>query len=91
MTGLVAALGFVAGCGDDDTASSTSGASGSGGGSQLTIVGYSVAREVNAAPFLDERLTRCRTERKLLPNVVAVDFYRQGDVFGAVKRLTPGG
>jgi hypothetical protein len=50
-----------------------------------------IAREVNAAPALDARLQRCRAERKLLPNVVAVDFYRQGDVFGAVERLTHGG
>jgi sulfate/thiosulfate-binding protein len=47
LIALVAALGFVAGCGDDDTASSTNGASGGDGGTQLTIVGYSVAREVN--------------------------------------------
>jgi hypothetical protein len=47
----------------------------------------SIAREVNAQSFLDERLTRCRQERKLLPNIVAVDFYRQGDTFGAVDRL----
>jgi hypothetical protein len=50
-----------------------------------------IAREVNAAPVLDARLQRCRTERTLLPTVVAVDFYRQGDVFGAVERLTHGG
>jgi len=48
LIALVAALGIVAGCGDDDTASSN-GAAGSGdGGTQLTLVGYSVAREVNA-------------------------------------------
>jgi sulfate/thiosulfate transport system substrate-binding protein len=49
LIALVAALGFVAGCGDDDSsASSTSGTAAASGGSQLTIVGYSVAREVNA-------------------------------------------
>jgi hypothetical protein len=47
----------------------------------------SIAREVNAQAFLDERLRRCRSERRLLPTVVAVDFYRQGDTFGAVDRL----
>jgi hypothetical protein len=47
----------------------------------------SIAREVNAAAFLDARLGRCRKERRLLPTVVAVDFYRQGDTFGAVDRL----
>lgn len=54
----------------------------------------SIAREVNARAFLDERLNRCRKERGLLPTIVAVDFYRQGDTFGAVDRLnglTPGG
>jgi sulfate/thiosulfate transport system substrate-binding protein len=48
LIALVAALGFVAGCGGDDSASSGSGTAASGGGSQLTIVGYSVTREVNA-------------------------------------------
>lgn len=47
LIALVAALGLVAGCGGDDTASSATGGSG-GGGTELTIVGYSVAREVNA-------------------------------------------
>jgi hypothetical protein len=54
----------------------------------------SIAREVNAAAFLDARLARCRQERRLLATVVAVDFYREGDTFGAVDRLnqiTPGG
>jgi hypothetical protein len=46
-----------------------------------------IAREVNARAFLDDRLTRCRRERGLLPTVVAVDFYREGDVFGAVAEL----
>jgi sulfate/thiosulfate transport system substrate-binding protein len=48
LIALVAALGFVAGCGGDDTASSTGTAGSGGGGTELTIVGYSVAREVNA-------------------------------------------
>jgi hypothetical protein len=46
-----------------------------------------IAREVNAPEFLDARLERCRRERKMLPTIVAVDFYRQGDTFGAVDRL----
>jgi hypothetical protein len=54
----------------------------------------SIAREVNARAFIDERLNRCRQERGLLPTIAAVDFYRQGDAFGAVDRLnglTPAG
>ena len=43
-----------------------------------------IAREVNAPAFLDARLARCRAERGLVPNVVAVDFYRQGDVVGTL-------
>jgi hypothetical protein len=46
-----------------------------------------IAREVNARAFLTERLRRCRSERHLLPNIVAVDFYRDGDVFGTVRAL----
>ena len=45
------------------------------------------AREVNAAGFLDRRLAECRRRRGLLPNLVAVDFYREGDVLAAVDRL----
>jgi hypothetical protein len=47
----------------------------------------SIAREVNARAFLGERLNRCRRERRLLPTVIAVDFYREGDAFGAVASL----
>jgi hypothetical protein len=46
-----------------------------------------IAREVNADGFLGPRLDRCRRERKLEPTIVAVDFYRQGDVFSTVRRL----
>jgi hypothetical protein len=47
----------------------------------------SIATEVNAPAFLGERLDRCRSERKLVPNIVAVDFYREGDVVGTVANL----
>ena len=47
----------------------------------------SIADEVNARPFLDPRLALCQKTRSLLPTVVAVDFYRRGDVFGAVNAL----
>jgi hypothetical protein len=46
-----------------------------------------VAREVNGRAFIDRRLGRCRRDRGLLPTVVAVDFYRAGDVFAAVNAL----
>jgi hypothetical protein len=46
-----------------------------------------LAREVNDRAFLGRRLERCRRARGLLPNVVAVDFYREGDVAGAVAAL----
>jgi hypothetical protein len=46
-----------------------------------------IAREVNAPGFLGPRLKRCEDERHLLPNIVAVDFYRQGHVFDTVERL----
>jgi hypothetical protein len=43
-----------------------------------------IAAEVNAPSFLKPRLARCRAERGLVANVVAVDFYRQGDVVGTL-------
>lgn len=46
-----------------------------------------IAREVNAHAFLEARLQRCRRERGLLPNLVAVDFYRDGDALGTVRDL----
>jgi hypothetical protein len=46
-----------------------------------------IAREVNAPAFLRPRLERCERERKLLPNIVAVDFYRQGNVLATIKGL----
>jgi hypothetical protein len=46
-----------------------------------------IARVVNAPAFLGTRIERCRSERGLVPNIVAVDFYRQGDVVGTVREL----
>jgi hypothetical protein len=46
-----------------------------------------IARAVNARSVLGARLERCQQERKLLPNIVAVDFYRDGDVFPLVEEL----
>jgi hypothetical protein len=47
----------------------------------------SIARRVNAEAFLAGRLERCRRTRGMLPNIVAVDFYREGDAAGVVDRL----
>ncbi|HEX4691913.1 MAG TPA: hypothetical protein VH276_14565 [Solirubrobacteraceae bacterium] len=46
-----------------------------------------LAERVNAAGFLGNRLARCERERTMLPNIVAVDFYREGDLFGQVAKL----
>lgn len=43
-----------------------------------------IARVVNARGFLDARLSQCRRERGLLSSILAVDFYREGDVFDVV-------
>jgi hypothetical protein len=42
---------------------------------------------VNAYDFLLERTRQCKRERGLLPNIVAVDFYRTGDLFRVVDQL----
>jgi hypothetical protein len=46
-----------------------------------------IARRVNAPAFLDRRVDRCRAERGILPTVLAIDFYRQGDPAAEVDRL----
>jgi hypothetical protein len=46
-----------------------------------------IARRVNAHNFLAGRLARCRERRGMLPNLVAVDFYRQGDAARVVDDL----
>ena len=42
---------------------------------------------VNAYDFLLKRAEKCARERSRLPNIIAVDFYRSGDLFKVVKRL----
>jgi hypothetical protein len=42
---------------------------------------------VNAYDFLLHRAETCEHERSHLPNIVAVDFYRTGDLFKVVKHL----
>jgi hypothetical protein len=46
-----------------------------------------IARRVNAHDFLAGRVARCREQRGMLPNVVAVDFYRTGDASRVVDEL----
>ncbi len=45
------------------------------------------AEQVNAREPLLRRARTCQEQRGLLPNVVAVDFYGRGDVFGVVDEL----
>ncbi len=45
------------------------------------------ARRVNAYDKLLARVRECRKIRHHFPNMVAVNFYREGDVFGVVDRL----
>jgi hypothetical protein len=45
------------------------------------------AARVNAFPVLLRRARRCERTRDRLPNLVAVDFYEQGDVVGVVRAL----
>lgn len=45
------------------------------------------AEQVNARDVLLGRARACETERGMLPNILAVDFYRSGDLLGAVSEL----
>jgi len=42
---------------------------------------------VNAYDFLLQRARECMKERKHLPNIIAVDFYKVGDLVGVVQTL----
>lgn len=42
---------------------------------------------VNSYPSLMQRALKCRDERRHVPNIVAMDFYRTGDVFRVVNEL----
>jgi hypothetical protein len=42
---------------------------------------------VNASDVLLGRARECERERGMLPNILAVDFYRSGDLFGVVDAL----
>ena len=43
--------------------------------------------EINAHDVLLERAETCRQVRGLKPNVLAVDYYNEGDVVGVAKEL----
>jgi hypothetical protein len=45
------------------------------------------AAKVNAFPALMARARTCEDERGHIPNLVAVDFYDEGDVRGVVRAL----
>ena len=45
------------------------------------------AKKVNAYDFLLDRAKRCERKRGRFPNVLAVDFWQQGDVFGVTETL----
>jgi hypothetical protein len=45
------------------------------------------ARKINAYDVLWPYLEKCREERGMIPNYVAVNYYNEGDVFRAVDRL----
>jgi hypothetical protein len=47
----------------------------------------SAAAPVNMREFLLERARRCERERGHVPTILAVDFYRTGDLLGAVAEL----
>jgi len=47
----------------------------------------SMATVVNARAALLRRAETCQRIRHRLPNLVAVDFYKQGDVLGVVRKL----
>jgi hypothetical protein len=45
------------------------------------------AEIVNAYDFLLRRARACRKERGMIPNLIAVDFYRTGDLVGVVSTM----
>ena len=47
----------------------------------------SLAAEVNAHSVLLRRAQTCERIRHRLPNLVAVDFYKRGDVLGVVRAI----
>ena len=42
---------------------------------------------VNEYTILLRRARRCREERRMVPNLIAVDFYRTGDLFKVCRTM----
>jgi hypothetical protein len=57
----------------------------------VTPASRGAARQANAHEFLVGRAERCARERDLVPALVAVDFYKTGDLFRVVEELNAGG
>ena len=57
----------------------------------VTPASRGAARLTNAREFLLGRAARCAQERGLVPNLVAVDFYKTGDLFRVVEELNADG
>jgi hypothetical protein len=47
----------------------------------------STARKVNAFGYLEKRARACESIRSALPNIVAVDYYNEGDLVEATQVL----
>jgi hypothetical protein len=45
------------------------------------------AEIVNSYDFLLKRAEKCKDERKMMPNLIAVDFYKTGNLFQVVETL----
>ena len=45
------------------------------------------AKVVNQKQFILDRAAMCERVRDAMPSIIAVDFYKEGDVFGAVDKL----
>jgi hypothetical protein len=56
----------------------------------VTPASRGASRQVNAKEFLLGRAERCAEERDIVPNLVAVDFYKTGDLFRVVEELNAG-
>ncbi len=53
----------------------------------VTPASRSGSIRVNQFAFLDDRARRCQEERGLLPNLVAIDFVEEGDLYAVVDQL----
>ncbi len=45
------------------------------------------AAKVNTRNALLDRVHHCQDQRDLVANLIAIDFYREGDLFGATAEL----